>query len=158
MSSQIIYLKYCTDLQDSNRILASETVRVWAAAPGIRSSGLGSAAIFSKHLHGRWPSWGDKARIGRDLFFRSEDDRPAAKPATPLLSLRWTFRVDDGEDADDEAAHEEQRRLARKQPGRERANPREIHYGTSPWRTICTFFPFSVESHIARRHRGSKAA
>ena len=35
------------------------------------------------------------------------------------------------EDADDEAAHEEQRRLARKQPGRERANPREIHHGTS---------------------------
>src|SRR5262249_36426298 len=32
---------------------------------------------------------------------------------------------DDGEDADDEAAHEEHRRLARKQPRRERANPRE---------------------------------
>src|SRR5262245_14959237 len=45
-------------------------------------------------LHGRWPSCGvaEKARIGRDLF-RSEDDRPAAKPATPLLSLRWTFRA-----------------------------------------------------------------
>src|SRR3989454_9634229 len=34
----------------------------------------------------------EKARIGRDLF-RSEDDPPAAKPATPLLSLRWTFRA-----------------------------------------------------------------
>jgi hypothetical protein len=45
-------------------------------------------------LHGRWPSFGvaEKARIGRDLF-RSEDDPPAAKPATPLLSLRWTFRA-----------------------------------------------------------------
>src|SRR6516225_815348 len=45
-------------------------------------------------LHGRWPSCGvaEKARIGRDLF-RSEDDPPAAKPATPLLSLRWTFRA-----------------------------------------------------------------
>src|SRR6266446_6011022 len=45
-------------------------------------------------LQGRWPSFGvaEKARIGRDLF-RSEDDRPAAKPATPLLSLRWTFRA-----------------------------------------------------------------
>jgi hypothetical protein len=34
---------------------------------------------------GRWPSCGvaEKARIGRDLF-RSEDDPPAAKPATPL--------------------------------------------------------------------------
>src|SRR5262249_24489702 len=44
-------------------------------------------------LQGRWPSCGvaEKARIGRDLF-RSEDDPPAAKPATPLLSLRWTFR------------------------------------------------------------------
>src|SRR5262245_53874443 len=43
-------------------------------------------------LHGRWPSCGvaEKARIGRDLF-RSEDDPPAAKPTTPLLSLRWTF-------------------------------------------------------------------
>ena len=26
-------------------------------------------------------------------LFRSEDDPPAAKPATPLLSLRWTFRA-----------------------------------------------------------------
>src|SRR5436189_6417325 len=34
----------------------------------------------------------EKARIGRDLF-RSEDDPPAAKPATPLLSLGWTFRA-----------------------------------------------------------------
>jgi hypothetical protein len=34
----------------------------------------------------------EKARIGRDLF-RLEDDPPAAKPATPLLSLRWTFRA-----------------------------------------------------------------
>src|SRR5262249_32876878 len=34
----------------------------------------------------------EKARIGRDLF-RSEDDPPAAKPATPLLSCRWTFRA-----------------------------------------------------------------
>src|SRR4030095_7738779 len=39
---------------------------------------------------------------------------------------------DDGEDPDDKAAHEEQRRLPRKQPGRERANPREIHDATSP--------------------------
>src|SRR5262249_8870369 len=45
-------------------------------------------------LHGRWRSCGvaEKARIGRDPF-RSEDDPPAAKPATPLLSLRWTFRA-----------------------------------------------------------------
>src|SRR5262252_2477671 len=45
-------------------------------------------------LHGRWPACGvaEKARIGRDLF-RSEDDPPAAKPATTLLSLRWTFRA-----------------------------------------------------------------
>ena len=33
-----------------------------------------------------------KARIGGDLF-RSEDDPSAAKPATPLLSLRWTCRA-----------------------------------------------------------------
>jgi hypothetical protein len=31
-----------------------------------------------------------KARIGRD-FFRSKDGPPAAKPATPLLTLRWTL-------------------------------------------------------------------
>src|SRR5262245_21148995 len=39
---------------------------------------------------------------------------------------------DHGEDHNDEAAHEEQHRLPRKQPGRERANPREIHDATSP--------------------------
>jgi hypothetical protein len=39
---------------------------------------------------------------------------------------------DDREDADDEAAHEEQRRLARKQPRGNRANPREIYHDTSP--------------------------
>src|SRR6266480_3212550 len=51
-------------------------------------------AGFCRDLHGRWPSCGvaEKARIGRDLF-RSEDDPPAAKPTTPLLSLRWTFRA-----------------------------------------------------------------
>ena len=38
---------------------------------------------------------------------------------------------DDREDADDETPHEEQRRLARKQPRRNRANPREIHHDTS---------------------------
>src|SRR6516164_513367 len=45
-------------------------------------------------LHGRCPSCGvaEKIRIGRDLF-RSEDDPAAAKPATPLRSLRWTFRA-----------------------------------------------------------------
>src|SRR5207253_11468221 len=58
------------------------------------SSGLDSAGIFSSVLHRRWPSCGvaEKARIGRDLF-RSEDDPPAAKPATPLVSLCWTFRA-----------------------------------------------------------------
>src|SRR5215831_2755248 len=44
----------------------------------------------------------------------------------------------DGEDADDEAAHEEQRRLARKQPGRERANPREIHHGSPASNSVMT--------------------
>src|SRR5438445_3865692 len=65
-----------------------------SCSTGIRSSGLGSAGIFSKRSARSWPSCGvaEKARIGRDLF-RSEDDPPAAKPATPLLSLRWTFRA-----------------------------------------------------------------
>src|SRR6516165_8930183 len=59
---------------------------------GVGDTQLGAG--FCGDLHGRWPSCGvaDKARIGRDLF-RSEDDPPAAKPATPLLSLRWTFRA-----------------------------------------------------------------
>src|SRR5262249_13074741 len=35
---------------------------------------------------------------------------------------------DDRENADDEAAHEQHRRLVRKQPGCERANPGEIHH------------------------------
>src|SRR5437660_233912 len=59
-----------------------------------RGSGLGLPGSSASALQGRWPSFGvaEKARIGRDLF-RSEDDPPAAKPATPLLSLRWTFRA-----------------------------------------------------------------
>ena len=56
--------------------------------------GAGFCRDSASVLHGRRPSCGvaEKARIGRDLF-RSEDDPPAAKPATPLLSLRWTFRA-----------------------------------------------------------------
>src|SRR5262249_40861154 len=38
---------------------------------------------------------------------------------------------DDREDADDEAAHEDERRLPRKQPGRDLATPREVYHGTS---------------------------
>src|SRR6516165_1036403 len=71
------------------RPLAFELQRRGYAARGWVLPGT-SASV----LHGRWPSCGvaEKARIGRDLF-RSEDDPPAAKPATPLLSLRWTFRA-----------------------------------------------------------------
>src|SRR5437660_2650237 len=71
------------------RPLAFELQRQGYAARGWVLPG-SSASV----LHGRWPSCGaaGKARIGRDLF-RSEDDPPAAKPATPLLSLRWTFRA-----------------------------------------------------------------
>src|SRR6266545_5908609 len=36
-----------------------------------------------------WPSSGIRTNC-RD-FFRSKDDPPAAKPATPLLTLRWTL-------------------------------------------------------------------
>ena len=72
------------------RPLAFELQRRGYAARGWVLPGSSASA-----LQGRWPSFGvaEKARIGRDLFFRSEDDRPAAKPATPLLSLRWTFRA-----------------------------------------------------------------
>src|SRR5262249_6411669 len=71
------------------RLFAFELPRRGYAARGRVLPG-SSASI----LHGRWPSCGvaEKARIGRGLF-RSEDGRPAAKPATPLLSLRWTFRA-----------------------------------------------------------------
>src|SRR5215467_8108460 len=71
------------------RPLAFELQRRGYAARGWVLPG-SSASV----LHGRWPSCGvaEKARLGRDLF-RSEDDPPAAKPATPLLSLRWTFRA-----------------------------------------------------------------
>jgi hypothetical protein len=65
-----------------------------SCSAGDTQLGAGFCGIFSSVLHGRWPSCGvaEKERIGRDLF-RSEDDPPAAKPATPLLSLRWTFRA-----------------------------------------------------------------
>src|SRR2546430_2138724 len=71
------------------RLFAFELRRRGYAARGWVLPG-SSASV----LHGRWPSCGiaEKARIGRDLF-RSEDDPAAAKPATPLLSLRWTFRA-----------------------------------------------------------------
>src|SRR5438132_3404574 len=71
------------------RPLAFELQRRGYAARGWILPGSSSSV-----LHRRWPSCGvaEKARIGRDLF-RSEDDPPAAKPATPLLSLRWTFRA-----------------------------------------------------------------
>src|SRR5262249_50083556 len=56
----------------------------------------------------------DDATVGnareKELHERDGNEEPAAD--------------DDGEDADDEATHEEQRRFARKQPGRERANRR----------------------------------
>src|SRR2546430_11189656 len=66
------------------RLFAFELRRRGYAARGWVLPG-SSASV----LHGRWPSCGvaEKARIGRDLF-RSEDDPSAAKPATPLLSLR----------------------------------------------------------------------
>src|SRR6516164_10182217 len=94
MSSQIIPLKARADSQDRAefrpwRPLAFELQRRGYAARDWVLPG-SSASV----LHGRWPSCSvaEKARIGRDLF-RSEDDPPAAKPATPLLSLRWTFRA-----------------------------------------------------------------
>src|SRR5262245_7378031 len=94
MSSQIIPLKAGEDSRvraefRPGRPLAFELQRRGYAARGWVLPG-SSASV----LHGRWPSCGvaEKARIGRDLF-RSEDDPPAAKPATPLLSLRWTFRA-----------------------------------------------------------------
>src|SRR5262249_23927330 len=65
-----------------------------SCSAGIRSSGLGSAGIFSKRS-ARTLAIIRRRREGtnwRDLF-RSEDDPPAARPATPLLSLRWTLRA-----------------------------------------------------------------
>jgi hypothetical protein len=72
---------------DGDRPFAEECVQMrtpLSARPLLSASG----------LHRKWPSLGvaEKARIGRDLF-RSEDDPPVSKPATPLLSLRWTFRA-----------------------------------------------------------------
>src|SRR6266566_4727949 len=55
---------------------------------GIRSSGLVPGSQQGC-LRGRW-SIAEMARIARD-FCRSKDDLAAAKPATPLLSLRWTL-------------------------------------------------------------------
>src|SRR6516165_10002098 len=82
MSSQIIPLKGRTDLRESSRIPAMETIRVRAAAPGYAAQGWVLPGSSASVAHGRWPSCGvaEKARIGRDLF-QSEDDPPAAKPA-----------------------------------------------------------------------------
>jgi len=46
--------------------------------------GLAGIAAYARNLFALGAHVGaEKARIGRDLF-RSEDDPPAAKPATPL--------------------------------------------------------------------------
>src|SRR5262249_43224457 len=78
----------------------------------------------------------DAAEEGADL--EVPDDRTVGDARKEELQERDGDEEpapdDDGEDADDEAAHEEQRRLVRKQPGRERASPREIHrsLGSTP--------------------------
>src|SRR5262249_10437444 len=71
------------------RLLAFELQRRGYAARGWVLPG--SSAAFCTDV-GHRGVVAEKARIGRDRF-RSEDDPPAAKPATPLLSLRWTFRA-----------------------------------------------------------------
>jgi hypothetical protein len=93
-SSQIIPLKARADFPiraefRTWRPLAFELQRRGSAARNWVVPGSSASS-----LHRRWPCFGvaEKARIGRDLF-RSEDDQPAAKPATPLLRLRWTFRA-----------------------------------------------------------------
>src|SRR5215217_318351 len=53
-----------------------------------RSSGL-SQDVSRDALRGRW-SIAERAGNCRD-FCRSRDDPAAANPATPLLTLRWTF-------------------------------------------------------------------
>ncbi len=82
--------------------------RLSCSAGGYAASGLGSAGIFSKRSARTWPSFGvaEKARIGRDLFFRSEDHRLAAKPRicsdapdTALPPLALAFGLGMGEPA-----------------------------------------------------------
>src|SRR5215467_9317663 len=95
MSWQIIPLKARADSQDSEPNSGHGDHSRLSCSAGDTQLGAGFCRDLQQaFLHGRWPSCGvaEKARIGRDLF-RSEDDPPAAKPATPLLSLRWTFRA-----------------------------------------------------------------
>src|SRR2546421_9130942 len=65
-----------------------------SCSAGIRSSGLGSAGVFSKRS-ARTLAITRRRREGtnwpRSLSIRNGP--AAAKPAIPLLSLRWTFRA-----------------------------------------------------------------
>src|SRR5262249_37824519 len=81
MSTQIIPLKDRTDLRESSRLPAIETT---AAAPGIRSSGLGSAGFFSKRAAANPPAAGPDNALMHELSHRVGDARsPAKSPPTP---------------------------------------------------------------------------
>src|SRR5215211_1298056 len=91
MSPQIIPLKDRTDWRESSRILATEIfafeLRRWgnaARASCCRDLQQCSAPTLAAERHRC------KARIAAN-FSRSKDAPPAATPATPLLSLRWTL-------------------------------------------------------------------
>jgi hypothetical protein len=73
-----------------------------------------------------------------ELHQRDGNEEPAAE--------------DYGEDANDEAAQEEQRRLVRKKPRRERANPREIHHMNSLYaESRCKRYPLFFRGTLALR-------
>src|SRR6516164_10372185 len=94
MSSQIIPLKSRVDLGDPAEFRPWRPLAFELQCRRYAARGWVLPGISSKRSARGCPSCGvaEKIRIGRDLF-RSEDDPSAAKPATPLLSLRWTFRA-----------------------------------------------------------------
>jgi hypothetical protein len=85
MSSQIIPLKARADFPDPRRISATETIRVWAAAPGTQ---LGAGfcrdlqQVLCKDVGHRSAS--PRRHELAAISFDQKIDLPAAKPATPI--------------------------------------------------------------------------
>jgi hypothetical protein len=92
MSPQIIPLKGRTNLRGMQPNSGDRDHSRLSCAAGEMPLGPRAAGIFSKRYRRRWPSSGIAVRheLARD-FFRSEDAPPAAKPTTPLRTLRWTL-------------------------------------------------------------------
>jgi hypothetical protein len=88
MSAQNIPLKDRTDFQESSQILAGETIRVWAAARGKRSSSLMLGSEQGRLRGALLDRWG--AEIAA-MFGWSRDD--PAEPVALIVAAALAFTL-----------------------------------------------------------------